>query len=334
MNWHANKMRRKSNPFYGPKIKYRYLPVKLSQIFREFIYYSEKEKCLSKYTIAHYNYYINMYLYFLVENRVPLSISAFTSLNLTKFFNYLSAKSGSPSYIYAIFYKLKTFIKYCVTQGYIKDYPYLTSLFPRRSLSKVMTIEHGNLRKIFNMLKKIKDSNRLKYLRNSMIIDLSIYAGLRPSEILKIKISDINILEGHIKIRKGKTKRERSIPLNIKILKLIKQYLSIKKSQDHDYLIVNLFNNKPLTYHALGAIVRRLVRSAGIKRKITSYTLRHSFASRIIKNGGSMDYLKVLMGHTKLNMTAHYVHIPLRHLRKTINNNPILPECNKLFDRL
>jgi site-specific recombinase XerD len=160
------------------------------------------------------------------------------------------------------------------------------------------------------------------------------FTGIRASELLKIKISDINFAEKTLKIVEGKMKKERLIPLIDKVLLPIKRYIKARRHSTGSCLIIQYNKDKPLTYIGLRRIIHDLVLKLNIKRSVTTRFFRKAFASDIINKGGDIAQLRFIMGHSKLNMTSDYINISIKQLRKTINMNPIIHNCKTIFREL
>lgn len=139
---------------------------------------------------------------------------------------------------------------------------------------------------------------------------MTIYgAGLRVSEIINLKTSDIYASSMRILIRQGKGKRDRFTLLSKTNLDILTQYWYAYKPKHSDhYLFLNRSKNK-MTTRAAGDIFRKALRQSGVHKPATIHTLRHCFATHLLENGTDLCQIKNLLGHTNIKSTARYLHL-------------------------
>lgn len=144
--------------------------------------------------------------------------------------------------------------------------------------------------------------------RNLGIIHCLLDEGMRSGEVQRLKITDIHFDENYIVIRNSKGDKGRIIPMARIVKKYIKRYIDHKRPDvPHDYVFCTN-NGKPLTEDAIKSIFARLKESSGIKR-IYPHLLRHTFATSFILGGGSLEILRIYMGHSSIETTQKYLHI-------------------------
>ena len=154
--------------------------------------------------------------------------------------------------------------------------------------------------------------------RNSVIIELLYATGIRVSELVNIKISDININERTIKVL-GKGSKERIVIFNNHTKKAIEIYLNDGYHEfnklSSGYLILNKDGNK-LSERYIRNIINKLVTKAGLDIKISPHTFRHTFATDMLEDGSDLMTVKELLGHESLNTTSIYTHVTNEQIRK------------------
>ena len=153
-------------------------------------------------------------------------------------------------------------------------------------------------------------------LKHKCIIMLIYSAGLRVSEALNLKVTDIDGKRQMIIIRKGKGKKDRNSLLSKKILLYLREYYILHKPKD--YLFEGAYGG---TYSATSVlkIVKRAAKQAGIKKKVTTHTLRHSFATHLLEQGTNLRYIQSLLGHESSKTTEIYTHITSKGLDNVLN---------------
>ena len=151
------------------------------------------------------------------------------------------------------------------------------------------------------------------------IIELMYSAGLRVSEITNLRLNDIDIDEGFIRI-KGKGSKERIVPLGSVAKNILNRYLmevrpKLVKKMNTDYLFLNWRGGR-LSRVSVWKIIKFYARKAGIKKEISPHTLRHSFATHLLNNGADLRSVQELLGHSSIATTQIYTHLNYEKLKK------------------
>ena len=151
---------------------------------------------------------------------------------------------------------------------------------------------------------------------------MTLYAtGVRRAELSRLKVEDIDSQRMIVHIRQGKGNRDRDVPLTPKLLKTLREYWQWMKPKT--YLFPGMVNNwradKPLTPKCVWLAVQDAAKRAGITKRVSPHTLRHSFATHLLENGTDLRTIQMLMGHADLRATSVYLHLSRRHLQAVIN---------------
>lgn len=212
---------------------------------------------------------------------------------------------------------IRGFFRYLQLEGVIElnpaellDSPKLTLHLP-----EVLSLEE-----IDAMIRAIPREKE-EALRNEAIVEMLYGSGLRVSELIDLRISRINFEEGYMLIE-GKGSKERVVPVSPRAMELaglwLRQRILLNIADDaSDILFLNR-RGKKLTRVMIFYIIRDLAERAGIKRKISPHTLRHSFATHLLEGGANLRSIQELLGHESLTTTELYVHLDRRHLRATL----------------
>ena len=199
-------------------------------------------------------------------------------------------------------------------EGYIKENPtiYLTIPKQKRLLPEVLTEDE---------IIKLLDINLIdKYAyRNKAMLELIYSSGLRVSELLNIKIHDINLNEATLKVM-GKGSKERLLPLGDYALYYVKEYLldyrdKFTNYNKTDYLFLNSRGDK-LSRQSFFKIIKEQQELKGIKKDISPHTLRHSYATHLLKHGADLRSIQELLGHSSISTTQIYTHIVDEQLKE------------------
>jgi integrase/recombinase XerD len=160
--------------------------------------------------------------------------------------------------------------------------------------------------------------------RNKVMLYLLYVSGMRVSELVHLKISDLHFDTGHMLVR-GKGGRERIIPLPAMMLDVLRDYITttyheltknIASPSDHLFQVQYAGKAKPITRQAFWIILKALWRQTGIKQTISPHQLRHSLATHMLKGGADLRSLQVLLGHESLATMQVYTHLDIGHMRK------------------
>ena len=150
------------------------------------------------------------------------------------------------------------------------------------------------------------------YLKHKAILSTIYSAGLRVSEVINLRISDIMSKEMKIRVRNGKRNKERYTLLSQKNLELLRVYwkkFGYKNYDPDDYLFISRQTKKQLTSRCVESAMNKSMQKAGIAKKATPHTLRHSFATHLMNDGVDLVIIQALMGHSNIKTTSIYLHV-------------------------
>ncbi|MEA3403424.1 MAG: tyrosine-type recombinase/integrase [Armatimonadota bacterium] len=163
--------------------------------------------------------------------------------------------------------------------------------------------------------------------RDRAVFGTFLFAGLRRTELLKLRTSDVNWEDDVLTVRHGKGGKMRVIPIASPLQELLECWLRERPECEHQSFFVNR-EGEPLGRHAVQVAFRRAKRIAGIDRDgVTIHTLRHSFASALLRGGASLVEIQQLMGHASLETTSIYLHVTGVELREAVAAHSLLAEA-------
>lgn len=214
---------------------------------------------------------------------------------------------------------VKSFYKFLQLEDYIKEDPTELLEAPKIGLKlpDVLTIEE-----IDNILKSI-DLSLPEGRRNHAMLETLYSCGLRVSELITLKISDIYFDEGFIKVV-GKGSKQRLVPISALALKEIKNYMidrnELKIQKGYEDILFQTKRGKGLSRITVFHVIKIQAEAAGVKKTISPHTFRHSFATHLLERGANLRAIQQMLGHEKITTTEIYTHIGREHLRQTILN--------------
>ena len=212
---------------------------------------------------------------------------------------------------------IKQFYKYLVMEDIIKDSPATLIEAPKlgRHLPSVLSIEE------IDAIKGAIDLSSDEGHRNRAIIETMYSCGLRVSELVGLKISNVFFDEMYVKVE-GKGSKQRLVPISETAVRDIRNYLPWRRSLsikpgNEDYLFLNRRGSK-LTRQMVFIMVKRYAADAGVKTELSPHTFRHSFATHLLEGGANLRAIQQMLGHESILTTEIYTHISMESLRNTI----------------
>ena len=279
--------------------------------------YLRLERGLSENSITSYAYDIKAFIAYIEEYNPQLTPENCSKQD-TQAYVYQMAKQVNARSQARQISGLKSFFNFLIFEGYREDSPMDLIESPKmgRKLPDVLSVKE-----IEKMLASIDVSSPLGY-RNLTILETLYGSGLRVSEIIELKISDLHFDEGLVLIT-GKGNKQRLVPLGkISAQKLrvyieeIRVHVPVKKGHQ-DIVFLNK-NGRQLTRAMIFTIVRRVAENAGIQKKVSPHTFRHSFATHLLENGADLRSIQLMMGHENITTTEVYMHVDTQHLSKSL----------------
>ena len=293
--------------------------MKWPQAITHYQNYLKIERGLSENSISNYTFDINKLVKWLVLNNIKTSPINIKKETLQEFI-YNIAKELNPRSQSRIISGLKGFFNYLIFEEYRATNPLDLIESPKigRKLPDTLSIEE------IDTIISIIDLSKPQGERNRAIIEVLYGCGLRVSELISLKISDLFFDEGFIKVT-GKGNKQRFVPIGSLTIKFIDIYRNeirvhqVIKPNAQDTLFLNRRGNE-LTRSMIFHIVKELTEKAGIQKNISPHTFRHSFATHLLENGADLRAIQQMLGHESITTTEIYTHLDKRHLSQIINN--------------
>ena len=285
---------------------------------KDFEHFLKIERGLSENTILNYRFDVSKLVNYLEENKINVSAKDIDKYLMQEFLFQISKTKNSRTQS-RIISGLRSFFDYLIFENYRLDNPMEQIETPKigRKLPDTLSVKE-----IDRIIAAIDLNNYLGY-RNLTIIEMLYSCGLRVSELINLKLSDLFIEEDFIKVT-GKGNKQRFVPIGLNTQKLILSYLKIHRplikisNSDSDTIFLNR-NGKKLTRAMIFTIVKKIKIKAGIKKNVSPHTFRHSFATHLLENGADLRSIQMMMGHESITTTEIYMHLDKSYLKKVMN---------------
>ena len=284
-----------------------------NQAIKDYKSYLKIERGLSLNSIVSYENDTLSLKNYILDNKIKESPIECTPDTVNSFI-YNSSKKNSPISQARKISGLKSFFKFLVFEGYLKSSPMSNIESPKlgRKLPDILNVEE-----ISQMISSINIKEKFGQ-RNKTIIEILYGTGIRVSELIELKISNIFFKENLIRVL-GKGDKERFVPIGLKAKKSIidyinndRKYQKIEESSN-DILILSKYGKK-ITRHMIFTLIKNISKKSGITKKISPHTFRHSFASHLLKNGADLRTIQLILGHENITTTEIYTHLDSKHL--------------------
>ncbi len=270
------------------------------------------EKGLSANSIEAYTADLISYLSYLEKNEIQ-DIALADTTAVLGWLVLLTRKGLSPKSRARHLVTLRGFYKYLSGEKIIKTNPIKDVDMPKtgRSLPKVISVTE------VATLLETGDTVKPRDLRNIAMMEILNGTGLRVSELIHIKLLDLNLEAGFIRVM-GKGAKERIVPMGSKANKMTQQWIdtgrpAVLKNQPSEYLFAARAG-KPMTRQAFWKIIKKHAALAGLSQNVSPHTLRHSFATHLLEGGADLRSVQAMLGHSDISTTQIYTHISREYL--------------------
>jgi integrase/recombinase XerD len=292
------------------------MSISWKQAKKDFETYLRLEKSLSENSIWAYNDDINKLEKFFTDtgiNRLPAEV---TYEDLKDFLAWFAADNQNARTQSRTISGIRSFFRFLLIEGEINENPASLIESPKIGLKLPEVLSVKEIDDIINVI----DLSKPEGHRNKAIIETLYGCGLRVSELVNLRLTDIHYGEGFITVT-GKGNKQRLVPVSNKALKEIDIYKPDRNRLPviHDENIVFLNRRgRKLTRAMIFTIIKDLAARAGIKKKVSPHTFRHSFATHLVEGGADLRAVQEMLGHESILTTEIYTHIDRSFLRDTL----------------
>ena len=288
------------------------------QVLKDFEYYLKIERGMSPNSVVSYMLDIEKLIRFLSAHELsdtPATITAETLRN----FVYQESKELKARSQSRLISSLKSFFKYLMLENYREDYPMEYIDTPKFGMKLPDTLSVEEIDALIAGIDLSTDEGH----RNRAIIETLYGCGLRVSELVSLRLSDLFFDEGFIRVL-GKGNKQRLVPIGSHTQKEINNYLLYQRKkvpQVKEFSDIVFLNRrgKQLTRAMIFTIIRQVAANIGLAKQISPHTFRHSFATHLLENGANLRAIQLMLGHERITTTEIYTHVEHAYLSQVIN---------------
>lgn len=284
------------------------------ELIEYFLEYLSLERGLASNTIASYRFdLLKYYKFIVIKNKITFQ-SADKNI-LSEYYHYLNNIQLGINSIFRNLVAIKMFYRFLFTEGYIKEDLARFIEFPKLTKKLPQTLN-------IMELKKLLDTDNFKGIlgkRDQAIIELLYATGMRVSELISLKLNDINLDYRLLKCT-GKGSKERWVPFNFRASSVLQDYikfirLKLLKGNKNELLFLNS-NGQPISRQGVFYLVKNYAKRSGIRKNVTPHTLRHTVATHLIENGADLRTVQEMLGHSDISTTQIYTHVSRKWIKK------------------
>lgn len=284
----------------------------MSELIIAFLEFLENQKKYSENTVSAYRNDLECFTDYLKTRK--LNYEKLEYSDVTNYLVFLSSQKMKSGSINRHLSSIRSFYSFLIKQGTVDSNPFNLVKGPKKEKKLPNYLQYEE----FLDLIKACDETSLG-IRNRMILELLFASGVRVSELVNIKIGDIDFKNREIKIL-GKGKKMRIVYFNKTCQQVMSKYVikarqELLKGKTNEYLFINHLGNH-LTRRGVADILEKLIMKSSIKHKISPHTLRHTFATLMLNEGMDIREVQELLGHARLSTTSIYTHVSNEELRR------------------
>lgn len=286
----------------------------MDHLIESYIDFLIVEKGLAHNSIESYSADLSGFGDFLEQNQI-MDLSRADTTVILAWLIHLSQKGLSSKSRARHLITIRGFYKYLISEKHLSHNPLKNVDIPKigQALPKILSI--AEVETILNAQNKTTP----KGIRNLAMIEIIYGAGLRVSELISLKLQDVNLDSGLLRVM-GKGSKERIVPFGTKAKSITKKWIDtarplVLKHIPSQYLFVARAG-KPMTRQAFWKIIKKSTCLAGISKNVTPHTLRHSFATHLLEGGADLRSVQTMLGHSDISTTQIYTHISKEYLIK------------------
>lgn len=281
-------------------------------IIQGFLEYLSVEKGLAPNTLKAYSQDLKKLFLFLRKEKIDLEKAQ--EEDLIKFIHHQRRAELSARSLARVLSSVKVFYKFLILDGILKKNPAINLSSPKLwfTLPKFLTLKEVDL------LLEQPDLKDKRGVRDKAMLEILYAAGLRVTELITLKMNDINLDAGFVLCR-GKGGKERIVPLGRSAVEALRRYLEegrIKfKKTESEFIFLTSWGRE-FTRQGFWKLLKKYALQAGLDTKISPHVLRHSFATHLLEGGADLRSVQLMLGHSQITTTQIYTHVSRKQLRK------------------
>jgi integrase/recombinase XerD len=286
----------------------------LTYAFEDYFHFLQIERGLSENTLTSYKRDLSNYITYINRVEQKSNWNDVVRTDIVHFLYMLKDEGKSSATIARHIASIRSFHQFLIREQIAQQDASLHIETPKKERKLPDILSVGEVEALLSF-----SGNTPLLLRNKAMFELLYATGLRVSELITLKVSDVHLTMGFVQCM-GKGSKERIVPLGNVAKQAVEAYLEygrgdlVKRRQDNNVLFVNQ-HGRPLSRQGFWKVLKAAAIKAGIKKTITPHTLRHSFATHLLENGADLRIVQEMLGHVDISTTQIYTHVTKSRLK-------------------
>jgi site-specific recombinase XerD len=295
--------------------------MRIEEAGRRFLRHLEAERGCTPATILAYASDVRRLLAYLEGAGVEADTQAVSAAVARGFVSHLADRGSSPATIRRRVYCVSSLWKWLIANEEAASNPCAGLLLPRKRQRLPVVLTVTEARRLLAAAEG--HPNPRMAFRDRAAISTLLFCGLRRSELLDLRVSDLDLRGRWLKVRRGKGFKGRLVPMVAEAVEALSDWLEFRPEAWHECLFTGT-GGRPLGVNGIDRMFRRVARRAGVMREgVSLHTLRHSFATFLLQQGCDLVSIKEMLGHADLSTTAVYLHLDATHLQNAVEKHPL-----------
>jgi site-specific recombinase XerD len=286
-----------------------------------FLRHLEFERGCTTATVVAYSADVRRFLGYLKTAGVAPDSDSVTPAVVRGYVTYLADRGASTSTVRRRVSSLSSLWKWLMVCDEASANPCGAVVLPRKRprMPVVLTVEEA--RRLLQAAEA--NPNPLSAFRDRAMVSTLLFCGLRRGELLDLRLSDLDLRQRWLRVRRGKGMKGRSVPMVGEAVEAVADWLEFRPEVGHDFVFTGR-GGEPLGKNGIDRMFRRVAQRAGVLREgVSPHTLRHSFATFLLQQGCDLVSIQEMLGHADLSTTAIYLHLDAAHLQNAVEKHPL-----------
>jgi len=295
--------------------------MQLAPAHEEFTAYLDLECGRSRQTLTAYTSDFRQFLLCLAETGREPAVEAVDRQTIRQYVAWLRRRGLTVTSVCRRRASLRSFWRFLRDNGYTERDPFVRVSIPKRARSLPVCLSAQEAEAL--LCAAGRHPSVLRAFRDTAVLSVMLFTGLRRAELLALRLPDVDLTEGTLRVEHGKGDKTRLIPLGERPLSALRDWLEFRSECGHDFLFLSS-DRRPLGRRALMGLLRKALLRAGIDRPgVVLHSLRHTAATLLLQGGCDLASVQRLLGHSSLTTTGLYLQVTLHDLRRAVARHPL-----------
>ena len=294
----------------------------LSMAAERFIQYITVERGYTKGTITSYSSDLKAFERFASSEDSIVNAEDVTRAVVRRYISSMAASGYKPATIARRIYGVSSMFNYLVAIEHLLRNPCFQAVLPKKRKTSPVVLSADEAGRL--LAASGENDDAVYGFRDRAMLTTLLFCGLRRAELLDLRLEDVDLKAGWLKVKLGKGMKARSIPLQPNVVSALSDWFELRPACETPYVFPGLNGDAPLSPHGLHRIFRRALERSGLRREgVTIHTMRHTFATMLLQGGADIVSIQQLLGHNDLATTSIYLQVDSARLQQVVQMNPL-----------